>query len=370
MTATISPNMGLIVPTVSGQPGPDWAGNVNADLGIIDQHTHAPGQGIQITPAGININTAFPFNDFDATLLRSARFSAQLTPLADPLDLGCVYVSGEDLYYNDTIGNQIRITQSGNVAGSTGTITGLPSGTASASYNSGTSTFVFQSATNTPANIDGATYLLRELTASPNAVSLRSPTGLAGSYNFVFPTALPVSNSFLAIDNSGNVSNTIPVLGALTTSNLSASAGILKSQLAAVGQQLSSSSSTFTTSSTTFTDVTNLTVTITTTGRPVMLGIVPDGSTVNFSEMKSVEAATGTAQLDVAFLEATNVIGLWRIAVTNTANAPTASAPVSSFNMIYPVAAGTYTFKVQVKVGAFGSETASVSYCKLFAYEL
>jgi len=48
-----------------------------------------------------------------------------------------------------------------------------------------------------------------------------------------------------------------------------------------VGQQVSSSTGAFTTSSGSFVDVTNATVTITTTGRPVVLSLQPDGDVSN-----------------------------------------------------------------------------------------
>ena len=47
---TLSPNMNLPVPVVGQDPGPDWANNINSSLGILDQHDHTPGKGIQIVP--------------------------------------------------------------------------------------------------------------------------------------------------------------------------------------------------------------------------------------------------------------------------------------------------------------------------------
>src|SRR5579859_5246417 len=128
-----TPNMNLVVPTVGVDPGPDYATNINNDLALIDSHTHAAGSGVPITPAAININSNLSFGNYSATNLQATQFTAQ-TALST---LGAIYVIGVDLYYNDGNGNVIRITQSGSVTGSTGTITGLPSGTASASYSAG-----------------------------------------------------------------------------------------------------------------------------------------------------------------------------------------------------------------------------------------
>jgi hypothetical protein len=201
---TITPNMGLVVPVVGVDPGPDWANNLNASLTTIDGHNHVPGSGVQITPNGLNINVDLPFNNNNATLLRSTRYSPQSANLNGVSDLGCLYVVSADLWYNDGSGNQIRFTQSGSIVGATGTITGLPSGTASASYAAGT--FVFQSATNTAANIDGASYILRNSTASSNGLTLAPPNAMASSYGLVLPT-IPAETALLSIDTSGNITS-------------------------------------------------------------------------------------------------------------------------------------------------------------------
>ena len=166
---TISPNMGLVIPTIAVDSGLVWEQSVNADLDILDGHNHSSGQGVQINPAGLNINSDLTFNDNNATALRSVRFQSQGAPLSLGTDLGCLYESGVDLYYNDGSGNRVRITQSGSVTGSTGTITGLPSGTASASFAAGT--FVFQSATLTSATLDAGSIILRNNTASSHGLT-------------------------------------------------------------------------------------------------------------------------------------------------------------------------------------------------------
>lgn len=228
--STLSPNMSLPISTVAVDSGLNWELNLNAALTLLDQHTHAPGSGIQIQPSGININTDFPFNNNNATTLRSVRFQTQASALALVTDKGCLYESGVDLYYNDGSGNQIRITQSGSIAGASGTITGLPSGTASASFAS--STFVFQSATNTAANIDGRNTILRNSTANSKGLTLTPPSAMAADFSLILPS-LPGSTSFLTLDTSGNITGSIPTIGTLTTANLSASANITGSQLSA-----------------------------------------------------------------------------------------------------------------------------------------
>lgn len=205
--------MNLTVPSVGVTVGPEYANQINASLNIIDSHDHSSGNGVRITPSGFNINADLPFSNNNATSLRSVAFLSQSSPLALPSDLNCVYTSGVDLYYNDGNGNQVQITSGGGVAGTPGSITGLVS-PASASYVSGSQTFVWQSAANTAANLDAGSLLLRNITPASFAITLSPPT-LTGNYTITLPV-LPVSQSLLTIDSSGNMQ--APVVDSTTIS--------------------------------------------------------------------------------------------------------------------------------------------------------
>lgn len=204
--ATIpSPNMNLPVPIVGQEVGPQWSIDINACMSTLDVHDHSPGSGVMITPSGININSDLNANIQNIINLRSTRFSPQLSPLALPADIGAVYVSGVDLYYNDVNGVQIRLTQAGSIVGTAGSISGLVS-PASASYVSVSSTFVFQSNVNTAANLDARSIILRTSAASSNGITLQVPAGLASDYNIVLP-ALPASLAVMSLDAAGNMGN-------------------------------------------------------------------------------------------------------------------------------------------------------------------
>lgn len=205
-----SPNMSMPVPVPSVDPGPDWANNYNSCLSILDQHNHSPGQGVQITPAGININSDLPFNANNAISLRSTRYNAQGSPLAGASDLGCVYVSGVDLYFNDISGNQIRLTQGGSIVGTAGSISGLPSGTASAAYSGGT--FIWQSATATAAAMDNGAVTIRDTGASAKGTTIQAFHTLAANYTLALPSGLPAATSLLQCDSSGNLGYPSPTI--------------------------------------------------------------------------------------------------------------------------------------------------------------
>jgi hypothetical protein len=235
----LSPNMDMPVPIVGVDFGPDWAQNLNACLSIIDGHNHSLGTGVQITPNGLNINSDLTIQSNNLTFVRTVRFAPQLAALSGPSDVGCIYEVGVDLYYNDGNGNQIRITQGGSVAGASGTITGLPSGTASASYSSGT--FIFQSATNVPATMDIGSLIVRNETAGANGVTISPVNSLGASYNLILPT-LPSSQKIMTLDSAGNITAPYTVDGStiVITSNVIgvAAGGIGNTQLAANAVQV------------------------------------------------------------------------------------------------------------------------------------
>lgn len=190
--------MSLPIPIVGVEAGPDYAQDVNNSLTILDQHSHLLGSGVQITPGAININSALTINNQSLTNIGAATFFPQLATAAN----NSLYLKGVDFYLVDGNGNDIRVTQSGNVAGSSGTITGLPSGTASASFSAGT--FTFQAASLTGANIDGASYILRNNTASSFGLTLSPPNAMSSNYTLVLPT-LPASTLPIVVDTSGNM---------------------------------------------------------------------------------------------------------------------------------------------------------------------
>lgn len=202
MNSTLSPNMNLIIPTVGQEPGPLYASDINASLTLIDQHSHSAGSGVPITPNALNISSDLTFQSNNATDLRTARFAPQVAALSLPTDLGCLYEAGVDLYYNDGAGNQIRLTQSGSIVGTAGSITGLPSGTASAAYSAGV--FTWQQSTGVGATMDSGSVIIREEVASGKGVTLQAQTALVADYSLTLPL-IPSSQKIMTLDNAGNM---------------------------------------------------------------------------------------------------------------------------------------------------------------------
>lgn len=168
------------------------------------------------------------------------------------------------------------------------------------------------------------------------AVSFKAPASVPLAYTLTFPSALPASTAFEKVDSSGNVSF-IP---------------------SAATEQKSASSGSFSTASATFVDVTNLSVTITTGGNRVHIGLM--GSTGG-AYPQGLLGTTGTSSV-FKFVRVTggtpSDISLSELGGT--------SYPPSVLSAIDHPAAGTYTYKVQMK------STTGTPVCNeaiLYAYE-
>lgn len=220
--------MGLILPTVGTDSGLSWENGINANSSIIDGHNHSSGEGVQISPSGININANLPFNNFSATSLKSAVFTAQ-TSLATLLAVYCI---GNDLYYNDGAGNVIQITSGGSV---NATSSGISSGTATASFFGGV--LIVNAAANTPANIQGGSILLGNNSPASKFLTLSPPSAMAANFGLVLPN-IPLSTLAVTLDSSGNFATALltgtqlSLTANITGSQLSSSAGIVGGQIA------------------------------------------------------------------------------------------------------------------------------------------
>lgn len=129
-----------------------------------------------------------------------------------------------------------------------------------------------------------------------------------------------------------------------------------------------SSGASVSTTSGTYSDINNLSVTITTSGRPVMLMVIP-GDTANAPTIGGADASTS---YNVSYRwrrDSTTVAVISPILIltgSGTTNMINYDGP-ARFTTIDTPTAGTYTYKLQF---AATSSTAHASYCKIVAYEL
>jgi hypothetical protein len=404
MATNISPNMNMPIPVVGEEPGPDWASDLNASLGIVDTHNHTPGQGVQLTPDSLNINGDLEMNNNSLVGTEAVTFQAGTTPSSTN---GSLSESGDDLYFTDGNGNQVRITQAGSVVGSPGSITSLAS-PASATYVSGSQTFVWESGVNTAANMDAGSLLLRNLSPnSTNALTLSPPAALATNYTVTLPP-LPASQKIMTLDASGNMSapyvvdgstivvssNTIQVptggitstqildgtivnadinasaaiaftkiasTGAIVNADINASAAIALTKLAQPTTNTTTSSGTasIATPVTNYTVITNQSFSTTGIGRPVLITF------------------QSTSASNLGYFEINGVAELrWRV-IDTVANAIIASGSIddnpgrqslSTFNcMDVRLVVGAMTYELQV---AATNVSSTVNNCQMVVAQI
>lgn len=159
----------------------------------------------------------------------------------------------------------------------------------------------------------------------------------------------------------GNVTSAKIAPGGVTQDRLASRA--TGSTVAAGGFATSSSSGAYSTSSTSFTAVTNLSVTITTTGRPVFVGLISDGSG-NFSEI--YESGGSLPNTSMRFLRSGTEISRQHLIYTSSANQ--VYLPPSSISHYDAPAAGTYTYTFEVH--ANNPNTCNINYVNLVAFEI
>jgi hypothetical protein len=331
--------MSLQLPTPLVEVSP-FAGavDINAAFTTVDSHDHSPGKGSLVPTAGLNINADLSFIGNNATNLRSAKFQNQTSSLSGVSDVGCIYMSGGDLYFNSGAGQPVHMTSGAALnLSSAGSISGLSGTTAALTYSSANQTFYFTQNSGISALISSSALTLSAPTSGAFGITLQSPLALALAYTITLPPAAPTVTSPIQMDSSGNLSFITPV-----------------------PIQVSASSGTFATTSTSFVSVTNLSVSITSIGKPVMISIVPDGTASagagGYLETNAGDIMNLIIQRNGTTIYSTNVGGQAQMVVPAMITFPDR------------VGAGTYTYTVQVRSQA--GNFVSVYYCMLTAYGL
>lgn len=403
----MTPFMLLSLPTVTVSPGPEWASLLNAALTTVDEHDHSDGKGTPVTPAGLNINDSLEFNNEDAIELRSTRYTNHASPLAAIADITCIYISNGDLYYNNEDGTAIQITaDAGLNATSIGGIGGdFATSSAAVTYSNTSKAFRFTQASGINAHLDTANISIREAVSSANAVTLKSPTSLGASYNWLFPTALPATGQtkFLTIDSSGQVgaqydvdnatieisSNNLRVKDAsittaklvdlnVTTAKIAdlnvttgkiADGAVTKAKLSAANYGISFSCGNYEPplSTVVYQQVTNLSVTITTSGRPVVISLMSDGTTSSSAGTITVGAVSAVQGIAIRVLRDSTVISQQQMsAAANDSN----FWAVSSISVVDVPSAGTYTYSIQaLRLSPTVSGSCNIRFAQLVVRE-
>lgn len=380
---TLTPNMNLIQPTPLIQSAPLWATQLNSSLLTVDGHNHSPGQGVLIDPSGLNINLDLSFNQNSAVGVNTVTFFNNPSSLSSSFQ-GCVYEAGGNFYFNNSAGTAVQITSGSSVVGSSGTITGMTGTTASVVFSSGTGVFTFQQATSTAGNLDIGSLIIRYPGSYPspsgNYISIQAPTSLASGYVITLP-ALPAQTNVSTLSAMGVMSSvTWDAVGSNMTST---GANAIAATMTATGANaiqatttratgtsvgiggvaISPSCGMFFTTSSLLTPITNLSVTIVTSGRPVFIGLQSDGSSINQPGFIGCTISTGATE--ITLYRGSTAISSEAVSGGST---DFGSSP-GQINFVDVVAAGTYTYTARA-AGLGGGGTFVVFYTTLVAYEL
>lgn len=140
--------------------------------------------------------------------------------------------------------------------------------------------------------------------------------------------------------------------------------------VASLGQQVGSSTGTYSTSSTSYTAVTNVSATITTRGRPVFLTLISADGDPLASNACSIGATTtggGSYAIEYVWKRGSTGIGHYVQSFDPNVSSRTLFIPCTSVLHFDVVAAGTYTYTLEVKTNG---ATTNITHAKIFAYEL
>lgn len=382
-----TPNMNLteIVPGVT--PGPTYASNIVSNFSTIDSHDHTTGKGVRVPSSGLNINSDLPFNGNGSTGLGKSQFNSLSAALSSAADYRSVHVVNGELFYLDGSGNSVQITSSGSVSGSTGNITGLSS---PASVTFSTNKYIFKDTATSFAIIESSDIRLFEDAAGAitNYVALKSPASLAATYTLTMPAALPAGDRYVQSDNSGNLSfvDADSIGSSMTTTGANAIASEIDStgsnaisevrtrstgtSVSAGGVAISADSGANSITGLTYADVTNLSVTITTSGRPVCLALISSGvETGNGFSIDALSGASSDSMLKLKYVRDLTDIAFVRVSAAESGGSSSVEAGGANFMHIDTPSAGTYTYKLQARVLNSG-DSGNVNYAKLIAYEL
>lgn len=145
---------------------------------------------------------------------------------------------------------------------------------------------------------------------------------------------------------------------------------VTRSKMGPVGAQVSALNASYSNSTINYTAVPNLSVTITTTGRPVVLMIVCSGTGVHAFEM-FVYANTFIASGSYRYKRGATVISEHSFRHGGATGATTFQGAIAPIAHLDVVAAGTYTYTVEGRAtNGTSGETFGILNAKLIAFEL
>lgn len=413
--------MSLTLPTVGtvasgGTAGPTWATLLKQALETIDSHNHTSGKGTRVPISGINFNADVDFEGYSLEAIERLGLATQTVSLASAANKNSLYVKDGELYYITTAGADIQITSgSGLNLSSIGTIGGdFGTADATVTYSDTSKSFLFKQDADKTADMAFGSIFIYENVTSGKYSKFAAPTGQASNLSYTLPGALPssvtlpmlsttggalsfgeIANSMIrdssglsvigrSADSTGDVaditagtdghvlrrSGSTLGFGQIATAGIADSAvttakindgAVTQAKLGSLNYTVSSgdTGSSFLGTSTSWTDVTNLTASITTTGRPILMLLQSSNTAIGSGFV------TGDATAYFRWVVNGSAVALYNF---SSAGAGVSALPASAFSHFHAIAAGTHTVKLQYIVAGTGD--VSMNEVKLVVVEL
>lgn len=146
-------------------------------------------------------------------------------------------------------------------------------------------------------------------------------------------------------------------------------AAVTVAKLAAPNLQISSTASAFTTTSTSFQTVTNLTVSITSTGRPIYIGFIPTTTAGYWQINSTLIGGQDTISMPVRLQRDAVTVASWELTLSTNDDSEYLRLPPSGLFFIEQPSAGTYTYTVDIRCGG-STMRADATQLKIFALEM
>lgn len=333
----------------------------------IDSSNNMSGIG-SITTAGLALGVASS-NTIAATAASSLRLSAPSNDIImqnDVLMLSNPLGTLVSTYYYDTLGQQMRLSAPTSLGG-----------TFALSFPSASGTLVGDVATQNLSNktftdaITGAQIATpSNPVASKNKLYFKSDNNLYSLNSGGSETQISGTGLINPMTTQGDMIVGGAVAGAATRLPGGTTGQILTYDTSATNKvkwadknfALSSSCGSFSTTSGSFVDITNLTATLVCTGRPVMIALVPDGTT-NQSFWFHNTSGNG---INVQIVKDGATVIANTIVQVNVANV----FMTNSWHVLDVPTAASHTYKAQAKITSGGAGSGSVVFYKLLVYEL
>jgi hypothetical protein len=369
--------MGLTLPQVGVTTGAVAAQDIVDNFNIIDVHDHSSGKGSQVVAAGININAALSFGNQKAYNLLCTQFTSQSSSPTGAGDRPNVHVLNGDLYYVNSSGTAVQITNAGSIAGTSGSIGGLSS---PASAQFATNAFTWKATATEYAKMEFSEISLYPFTSSPSTFLTLKVSNSVTSYTITFPDAAPASTVPLTMTSGGVIATTTnDAIGQGMTSTGANAIAVSRTRstgtsVGAGGIAIAANSGSFVGTGA----ITNQSVTIITSGRPVLLVLQP-GANTGSGQNVSANSSGGTRvqpYMRTLLKRGGTTLANFDLGVgVDMSSGVVSGAIFSSQSCVYvdAVAAGTYTYTAELATvstsGTTGTSSAVLN-CQLVAYEL